>query len=60
VTIGTFKLFAELIATHLDAFDRLEASEVRLNKRQNYANNSLLCSVTIYAIRSHQSLPARA
>ena len=30
VTVGTFKLFAELIATHLDAFDRLEASEASL------------------------------
>jgi signal transduction histidine kinase len=29
-TIGTFKLFAELIATHLDALDRLDASEARL------------------------------
>lgn len=34
VTIGTFKLFAELIATHLDAFDRLEASEARLLSEQ--------------------------
>ena len=30
VTVGTFKLFAELIATHLDAFDRLEASQASL------------------------------
>ena len=30
VTVGTFKLFAELIATHLDAFDRLQASEASL------------------------------
>jgi signal transduction histidine kinase len=29
-TIGMFKLFAELIATHLDAVDRLAASEARL------------------------------
>jgi signal transduction histidine kinase len=29
-TIGTFKLFAELIAIHLDALDRLDASEARL------------------------------
>jgi len=34
VTIVTFKLFAELIATHLDAFDRLEASEARLLSEQ--------------------------
>jgi signal transduction histidine kinase len=34
VTIGTFKLFSELIATHLDAFDRLEASEARLLSEQ--------------------------
>jgi signal transduction histidine kinase len=34
-TIGTFKLFAELIASHLDAFDRLSASEASLlNERQ--------------------------
>jgi len=30
----TFKLFAELIATHLNAFDRLEASEARLLSEQ--------------------------
>ena len=30
-TIGTFKLFAELIATHLIAVDRLEQSEVTLS-----------------------------
>ena len=29
-TVGTFKLFAELIATHLDAANRLAASEARL------------------------------
>jgi signal transduction histidine kinase len=29
-TIGMFKLFAELIATHLEAVDRLAASEARL------------------------------
>jgi signal transduction histidine kinase len=29
-TIGTFKLFAELIASHLNASDRLAASEARL------------------------------
>jgi GAF domain-containing protein len=29
-TIGTFKLFAELIASHLNAFDRLAASEAVL------------------------------
>lgn len=29
-TIGMFRLFAELIATHLDAVDRLAASEARL------------------------------
>ena len=29
-TVGTFKLFAELIATHLNALDRLEASEAML------------------------------
>src|ERR1700692_1228426 len=29
-TIGMFKLFAELIAIHLDAVDRLAASEARL------------------------------
>ena len=29
-TIGTFKLFAELIATHLDAFERLAATEASL------------------------------
>ena len=33
-TIGTFKLFAELIATHLDALDRLDASEARLLDEQ--------------------------
>jgi signal transduction histidine kinase len=34
-TIGTFKLFAELIAIHLDALDRLDASEASLlNERQ--------------------------
>lgn len=34
-TIGTLKLFAELIASHLNAFDRLAASEaVLLNERQ--------------------------
>jgi signal transduction histidine kinase len=29
-TVGMFKLFAELIATHLEAVDRLSASEARL------------------------------
>ena len=29
-TVGMFKLFAELIATHLDAANRLAASEARL------------------------------
>jgi signal transduction histidine kinase len=29
-TVGMFKLFAELIATHLDAVDRLAATEARL------------------------------
>jgi K+-sensing histidine kinase KdpD len=29
-TVGMFKLFAELIATHLEAIDRLSASEARL------------------------------
>jgi signal transduction histidine kinase len=34
-TIGTFKLFAELIASHLNTFDRLAASEaVLLSERQ--------------------------
>ncbi len=34
-TVGMFKLFAELIATHLDAVDRLAASEARLlNERE--------------------------
>jgi signal transduction histidine kinase len=33
-TIGTFKLFAELIATHLDALDRLDASEAKLLNEQ--------------------------
>jgi len=34
-TIGMFKLFAELIATHLEAVDRLAASEARLlNERE--------------------------
>jgi signal transduction histidine kinase len=34
-TVGMFKLFAELIATHLEAVDRLAASEARLlNERE--------------------------
>jgi signal transduction histidine kinase len=34
-TVGTFRLFAELIASHLDAFDRLAATEASLlNERQ--------------------------
>ena len=32
--VGTFKLFAELIGTHLDAIDRLAASEARLLDEQ--------------------------
>jgi signal transduction histidine kinase len=33
-TVGMFKLFAELIATHLDAIDRLTASEARLSSER--------------------------
>ena len=33
-TIGTFKLFAELIATHLNAIDRLEQSEATLSSER--------------------------
>jgi signal transduction histidine kinase len=35
--IGMFKLFAELIATHLDAADRVEASETKLAVEQKYS-----------------------
>jgi K+-sensing histidine kinase KdpD len=35
VTVGTFKLFADLIVTNLDVFDRLEASQaILLSERQ--------------------------
>ncbi len=33
-TIGTFKLFAELIASHLNAIDRLEASQAVLSSER--------------------------
>ncbi len=33
-TVGTFKLFAELIAVHLNAFDRLDASEATLSSER--------------------------
>jgi hypothetical protein len=33
-TVGMFKLFAELIATHLDAVDRLAASEATLSSER--------------------------
>lgn len=35
--VGMFKLFAELISFHLDAADRIEASEVRLASEQKSA-----------------------
>ena len=53
-TIGMFRLFAELIALHLDASDRLKASQQALANPRPWAHcvNSLLpCSVTTFAIR---------
>ena len=38
--LGMFKLFAQLIAFHLDAHDRLDASAASLNKSQGDLNTS--------------------
>jgi signal transduction histidine kinase len=38
IVIGMFKLFAELIAFHLDAFDRIATSESRLSHERETSN----------------------
>ena len=61
-TVGMFKLFAELIATHLDAANRVAAERSNVcsasAKPRNCASNSSRCSAMICATRWRRSRQA--